>query len=253
MSQKERIPTNLRTLLILEILGSSETALTPTQINEQIDLPKQTVHRLCATLEETGFLIRDADGKRLRPSRRARLMGSGLLHTSRDHITRHQVLTEVAEAVGETVNFVLPKEKGMRYLDRVHTDWPFRIQLPVGTDVPFHCTASGKTFMASMTKGQRASFVSGLSLEALTENTHISQDSLLEDLDLCAKRGFALDLEEFMIGMLAIAVPITDASGRFVASLAFHGPSQRLTPEILTDRLHILKAGADKLRSALFV
>ena len=74
MSDAERIPTNLRTLLILEILGAADTALTPTQINQHIDLPKQTVHRLCATLEATGFLVREADGKRLRPSRRARLM-----------------------------------------------------------------------------------------------------------------------------------------------------------------------------------
>jgi DNA-binding IclR family transcriptional regulator len=252
MSDAERIPTNLRTLLILEILGAADTALTPTQINQHIDLPKQTVHRLCATLEATGFLVREADGKRLRPSRRARLMGSGLLHTSRDHLTRHQVLTQVAEQVGETVNFVVPEESGMRYLDRVDTDWPFRIQLPVGTNVPFHSTASGKCFMASMPKGQRASFVNGLKLEKLTENTHQTTQSLTDDLAHCAKRGYALDTEEFMMGMLAIAVPVTDPNGRFVAALAFHGPSQRLDLDILLKRLTYLQDGARRLCEALF-
>ena len=47
MTTKERIPTNLRTLLILEILGKSNKAMTATEINDVLQLPKQTVHRLC--------------------------------------------------------------------------------------------------------------------------------------------------------------------------------------------------------------
>ncbi|MGB4519762.1 MAG: helix-turn-helix domain-containing protein, partial [Planktomarina temperata] len=52
---EDRIPTNLRTLLILEVLGTSDRALSPTEINQSIGLPKQTIHRLCAKLEQEGF------------------------------------------------------------------------------------------------------------------------------------------------------------------------------------------------------
>ena len=86
----------MRTLLILEALGTSDRAMTPTEINQNIGLPKQTVHRLCSTLESEGFLARTADGKRLRPSSRLAAMGAGLLHASRYHISRHQVLQDVA-------------------------------------------------------------------------------------------------------------------------------------------------------------
>ena len=71
---EDRIPTNLRTLLILEVLGRSDRALSPTEINQSIGLPKQTIHRLCAKLEHEGFLAREEDGKKLRPTRRSRLM-----------------------------------------------------------------------------------------------------------------------------------------------------------------------------------
>lgn len=226
--------------------------MTATQINDQIGLPKQTVHRLVATLEAEGFLMRDPDGKRYRPSRRLRMMGAGLLHASRFHIARHQILIEVAAQVKEAVNYVVPEETGMHYIDRVDTDWPFRIQLPVGSNVPFHCTASGKAFMSSMSRGARERFVAGLTLDALTEKTHVTAESLLEDLKTCAKRGFTLDSEEFMTGMVAIAVPIKDIQGRFVASLAFHGPSQRLDIETLISRKDVLLDGAAKLQAALF-
>ena len=64
-------------------------------------------------------------------------MASGILHASRLHIARHQILQDVAATVGETVNFVVPEDAGMSYFDRVETDWPFRVQLPVGTHVLF--------------------------------------------------------------------------------------------------------------------
>lgn len=252
MTDKTRIPTNLRTLLILEVLGNSDTPMTPTEINQHIGLPKQTIHRLIATLEDEGFLIRDTDKKRYRPSRRLRQIGTGLLHASRSNITRHQILREVANQVNEAVNFVVPTEAGMRYLDRIDTDWPFRIQLPVGTDVPFHCTASGKTFMSSLTKRSREKFVHGLELEKRTEKTRTTPEALLEDLRICNKRGYALDDEEFMNGMVAIAVPIKDERGRFAASLAFHGPSVRLSTADAEAQIDVLLNGAKKLSDLLF-
>lgn len=252
MSEENRIPTNLRTLLILEVVGRSDRAMTPTEINDQIGLPKQTVHRLVATLEKEGFLVKDATGKKYRPTRRSRLLGAGLLHASRFHITRHQVLQDIASSIKETVNFVVPEETGMHYLDRIETDWPFRIQLPVGSNVPFHCTASGKSFLASLSKSARKKFVEGLNLESLTDKTHKTAEDLLADLAVCEKRGYALDSEEFMEGMVAIAVPVTDSYGRYVASIAFHGPVQRLSIDSLVAHKGVLLEGAETLRKSLF-
>ena len=247
-----RIPTNLRTLLILEAFGTSDRAMSATEINTHIGLPKQTVHRLCNMLAEEGFLTRETDSKRFRPARRLRAMGAGLLHTSRSHIPRHQVLMEVAAQVRETVNFVVPGETGMNYVDRVETDWAFRIQLPVGSSVPFHCTASGKTFMASLDPGARKSFVRALTLKAWTSQTHVDANALLAELATVAEQGYALDDEEFMEGMVAIAVPVRDDQGRFAAALAFHGPSQRMTIEQAFERRNVLLEGAKKLTEAVY-
>ncbi|MEL6784709.1 MAG: helix-turn-helix domain-containing protein, partial [Pseudomonadota bacterium] len=54
-----RIATNLRTLLIIETIAKSGVPLSPTEINAHIGLPKQSIHRLCQTLVDEGFLIRD--------------------------------------------------------------------------------------------------------------------------------------------------------------------------------------------------
>lgn len=249
---ESRIPTNLRTLLILEALGNSDQAMTPTEINEYIGLPKQTVHRLCTTLVKEGFLRRSADGKRLRPSSRLSLMGSGLLHASRFQIARHQVLKDVAKQMKETVNFVVPLKTGMQYIDRVDTDWPFRVLLPVGTDVPFHCTASGKAFLASMSPAARKTFVACLDLKEYTGNTLTNTDDLLAELADIRKKGYSLDHDEFMENMVAIAVPVYDTQNRFVAAIACHGPRPRFNIETAVASRGILQEAAETLQNALF-
>ena len=252
MSSSERMPTNIRPLLILEALGVSSSPMTPTEIGRAIGLPKQTVHRVCATLVDQGFLIYEDSGKRLRAARRSRTIGAGLMYSSHLHVIRRRILENVARQVGETVNFAVPEVSGMSYLDRVETDWAFRVQLPIGTNVPFHCTASGKTYLASLSANDRAKLIPMLTLEAHTSNTFTSPSALLQELDSISKQGYALDNEEFLDDMLAIAVPVRETSGRFVAAIAFHGPSIRLDREKLVASKPVLLEAARQLQAVLF-
>ena len=252
MDQTTRIPTNLRTLRILEVLGSSEKPMTATEINAHLGLPKQTVHRLCKTLEEEGFLTRYGTSLKFQASRRLRRLGAGLLNHSHTHVARRQILVGVAKEVKETVNFAVPADDGMRYADRVETDWAFRVQLPIGSSVPFHCTASGKCFLKSLSETAQSSLLQTMRFEPKTANTHTNPDALLKDLKLSQDRGYAVDNEEFIDGMVAIAVPVYDDVGNFMAALAFHGPTQRLSLDLAAEHLETLKAASEELTEAMF-
>ena len=252
MEGEQRIPTNLRNLLIIETLVESGGPMTAAELGRHVGLPKQTAHRLCNVLIREGFLTREPDGKRLRPGRRLRSVGSGVLHASWSHMARRQILKGIAAEVGETVNLVAPSVSGMRYVDRVETDWPIRVQLPIGTEVPIHCTASGKAFLGSLPDQARKTLVGSLTLAKYTPNSHTDRKALLDDAMRSADRGYALDEEEFIMGMNAVAVPVTDGQGRYVASLAIHGPKPRLSTESAIARVDIIRAGAVALRNALF-
>jgi len=252
MAGTGRIPTNLRALRLLEAVAEAERPLAPAELGRRLALPKQSVHRLCASLVAEGYLVSEDGGRRLGPGRRLRAIASGLLFASRFHIARHKVLEQVAAAFGETVNFVVPEDKGMTYRDRVETDWPFRIQLPIGTHVPFHCTASGKTFLASLAPRARAAMVAALPLERLTPRTLTEPEALLAALARIAEQGYAVDDEEFFEGMIAVAVPVRDAAGRYVAAIAVHGPTQRLSLADALARREVLTDAAARLGASLF-
>ena len=164
----------------------------------------------------------------------------------------HQILQNVSAEFGETVNLVRPEKAGMMYIDRVETNWPFRVLLPIGTHVPFHCTASGKTYLASLPKAKRAAIIASLDLVKLTDNTIISADRLENEIAQIRQQKFALDRGEFYDGMVAIAVPILDNEKRYFGALAVHGPSSRLHIEEVLGRFDVLTSGAQQIHNAMF-
>ena len=239
----------MRIIRILEVIGASEQPLTPTEINGVLGWPKQSVHRLCNTLVEEGYI--EKRQRRLIPRQRLFALCDNIAHLGASHIARHQVLLRVAETVGETVNFVRPEAQGMFYADRVETDWPFRVQLPIGTHVPFHCTASGKTYLASLRGKQRELVINSLHLKAHTGNTHKERGTLIEELNRIDRDGHALDREEFYENMVAIAVPVRDSKGRYHAALAIHGPKLRFTIEKALSVKGMLLDAAGEISQAL--
>lgn len=188
-----RIATNERLLLIIEALSEAGRPISPTELNATIGLPKQSVHRLCNTLIDLGYLQRSAERKRLEPTARLLRIGAGVTAVGSVDIARHQILSRIATTLREAVNYVVPEREGMIYLDRIDTDWPFRVQLPVGTHVPFHCTASDKTYLVSLPPCQRRALVDALDLVSRARNTIVDRKTLQEELTTIAAQGYAID------------------------------------------------------------
>ena len=233
-----KTPPNLRMLSIISLLATQGQPMSIQEMINHLGWPKQSLHRLVQSLVDNRYLERQ--GRRYSPSKQLSNMANGILHFAPNLHARHRILTQLSADSGETVNFVMPMEDGMTYVDRVDTNWPFRILLPIGSSVPFHCTASGKTYLASIRGDQRRRFLAGLTLDQHTENTHTSTATLETELKVIRRQGYALDDEEFFDNMYAIAVPVFDLQGRFHAALATHGPKQRFNKDqamALVDRL----------------
>jgi len=221
------IPTNLRLLMVIEEIARAGVPVTPTEVNAALGLPKPTIHRLFATLEDEGFLQRDMDGRTYSPGPRLRTLASGILSSLRIRTARQAILKRLSSEIGETCNIALPGRDAMIYVERVETEWPLRIQLSIGTRVPFYCTASGKMYLSSLARSHLMKYLEATDLEARTPNTITDSDRLIEEIDVIRAQGYSLDREEFMRDMIALAVPITDVNGRLMATLAFHAPTQR--------------------------
>ncbi|MEL7014041.1 MAG: IclR family transcriptional regulator [Pseudomonadota bacterium] len=246
-AEKAQIPTNLRLLLVVEAVARAGVPVPPATLSDRLGLPKATIHRLLATAEQEGFLQRDIDGRSYGPGRRLRRLAGNTLSSQRLRTERLAVMKALAEEVGETVNLAAPGRYGMVYLDRVETHWPLRIQLPIGTQVPFHCTASGKMYLASLRADKLDRLLDVLTLDRHTQKTRVAPSALSAELMQVRAKGFATDDEEFMDGMAAVAVGINDSAGRLLTTLSIHAPIQRSSVADLKERLPKLHDAAAKL------
>ena len=135
----------------------------------------------------------------------------------------------------------------MVYWDRVETEWPLRLQLPIGTRVPFHATASGKMYLACLPESQCAQLLEEIELQAYTDNTLTSAAALLEEIRIIREQQYSLDDEEFIVEMTAVAVPVLDQTGRYVASLAVHAPKSRMSIDKARNHVTLLHSAARRI------
>ncbi len=121
------------------------------------------------------------------------------------------------------------------------------LTLAVGEHVPLHCTVSGKLFLALMPPEQREALISQLSLKHMTDNTITSVPALRDECNAIAAAGHSVDREEFIAGLIAIAVPVRDKAGSIRAALAVHAPVARLSLKQAVAWIPALNAAAKRL------
>lgn len=237
----------LRLFALLEVIASKDKFLSLQDLAEETDIPKPTLHRMLQQLESAGLLERSGDSRQYGTGVRLRKLAENLLLNDTFHGARHGVLRSLVNEVGESCNLTALSGSEVMYLDRVETPAPLRFYLHSGSRVPVHCSASGKLLLAGMTPSQRQRLLAHASLEAFTPKTLINLDALEEEIKQVKRQGFALDNEEFLPGLLCIAVMVPSNSGRSNLCVAVQAPIMRLTPDKALGLLPALHRAADAL------
>ena len=243
----EKGSRSLRALELLEVVNKADRPMTISEIIRETGLPKATVHRLCTLLEQEGFLIPEIGGKGLGFGHRTRDMALGIMASGGVDAFRHRILVEVSRDIGETCNLTVPQGSEILYVDRVETEWPLRTQLPIGSRVPLHCTASGKLYLSSLPAARRRKLVARLQLDSHTPQTITDPQVLNAEIETIRRDRVGLDNEEFVAGMVAAAVPINDSLGRLAAMLAVHAPVIRMDLDRARSLVPRLRDAADRI------
>jgi DNA-binding IclR family transcriptional regulator len=129
-------------------------------------------------------------------------------------------------------------------LETVHRTRTLTISARVGRRVPAHCTASGKVLLAFLPPAVVEPILNA-PLAAYTEKTITSPARLREELEVVRQRGYALDDEEFEVGIRAVAAPIQDIDGNVIAEMSMPGPTNRITPERIPEIAQALVEAAE--------
>src|SRR3546814_8123577 len=108
---------------------------------------------------------------------------------------------------------------------------PLRFYLHPGSRVPLHCSASGKLFLAQMTQLQRRRLLAQTPLTKYTEKTLVTIRQVEDEIERVRRDGYAKDDEEFLPGLLCVAVKVPVSQGKSNMAVAIQAPIMRMTAE----------------------
>lgn len=218
----------LKALDIIEALARSENGLSLSDLSERAGFPLSTSHRLLNTLIGRGYVEQD-------PQTRRYCLGSGILTLQAQVVRQRQLvrlafphLDELKQQVQATVNLGVLSGKDVVYLETFVPDASLGFYSPPGTRMPSCCTAMGKLLLAHLYPQAVEELLSSLRLEPRTPNTITSLPDLRAELTRIAARGYAVDDQEYALGVRCVAAPIRDYSGNVIAAVSVTMPAEQL-------------------------
>lgn len=238
-----------RAITVLEILarqgdgGVSEVAA-------QLGVHKSTAFRLLSALERRGLVEQAEDRGRYR-------LGFGMVRlagavSGGREVTRHArpVCERLASELGETVNIAVAEARYAVNLDQVRGPAAGTVPDWVGRLTPLHATSSGKVLLAHRSARRRAELLAH-DMRRFTRNTITAGRQLAEHLAAVQRRGYAVTVEEYEVGLNAIAAPVRDHDGNVFAAVSASGPAERLTEPVMHGRAIALIDCADEISHRL--
>jgi IclR family transcriptional regulator, acetate operon repressor len=241
----------VKAFAILEAMAAAKRPLGVSEIGVLLGLPKPTAHRIVRMLEKEGLLQREPGSRRLVPGGRLVHLGLELVAASMQRAPRHAILEALSQQVGETCNFGIMAGSHVLYLDRVEAAWPFGLRFEPGSRVPVHCTSMGKLFLSLLPPRKRAQLLASIELHPYTGNTITDPARLEHEMEKIKRSDVSIDNQEFLAGVLCVAVPVRGPSGQTVAALAVSAPVARMTMEKAVQHIPLLKAAATRLSSTI--
>jgi len=240
-----------KALRVLEAVAARKRPLSIAEIAAALDMPQPTAHRIVGTLEKLGFVGREPGRRRIVEGSRLVGLGLDVLQAAAGSGTRHAILAALAKKTGESCNLGVLAGSNVVYIDRVESQWPLGLRFEPGSRVPLHCTAIGKLLLSQMSAGVIDAHLANGSPVRYTSTTITEAKRLREELARIRKQGYSIDNQEFMSGVVCMAVPVKGPKGEVCAGLAISAAQARLTLAGVRRFLPDLRAAADKLARAL--
>lgn len=207
-------------------------------------LPKPTVFRLLAALEEARFVSRTPDKQSYEIGIRAFELGSLFLSNLSIERVARPVMDALSRELGMACNLAILDDGQVMYVAITDLRAPPLQRTIVGYRHFVHCSALGKALIAPLSDVEIRAIVHRHGMPALSPHTITDAEALLADVERVRRRGYALDDEEGAVGMRCLAAPIFDHNGSVAAAISVSGPSPQLPNDAIPGLAALLQERA---------
>lgn len=217
-----------RTLDLLELLSRHPRGLTLSEIGSKLEIPLSSLHNLCNTLVNRGYLVRDrTNAFQLGPK-----IGQ-IKATYHENVNlillADEQMEKITKITGETTSLAVLQGATTVFIHKRPGEGILQVINPVGTRLLAHCTGSGKIMLSYLVESEIDQLYSSENIEAMTPNSFRTKSELKAELKRISKLGYAFNNQESETGVWALAGCIRDQNGGPIASISIVAPSARIS------------------------
>ena len=246
-----KVPNLEKGLAVLEYLSYSFKGKTLQEVKEDLEISQTTTYRILNTMVRLEYLIYDEDSRRYKLSRKLLTLGFRALNEHQLLETVYPHLRNLRDCVKETVCFgVMGEEKGI-FIDQAQGLHAFSFTLSPGKPFELHCSAPGKAIMAYLPNNVRDCYLSYMDFKQYNERTITSREDYLKELEEVLQKGYAMDNEEELSGVICIGAPIFNYRGYPCGAIWISGPKDRLPEEVIEKDASLIIEAAKRISSEL--
>jgi DNA-binding IclR family transcriptional regulator len=240
------IQTVSRALDLLEQFQEGTAELGITDLSNRLNLQKNNVFRLVATLKAKKYIELNNTTGKYRLGIKTRALGQLAIRQIDFSNQALPYLIELKRISHEACYFSVIQDGYAYYLDGVESDLPVRVTQRVGSSRPLHCTAAGKVQLAFMERQKQADILSGCEMKRHTAHTITELHDLQKELKTVLQKGYAVENQELDVGVMEIAAPVFDSHGDVIGALSILGPEMRFAGSRLEKELlpHLCQSAA---------
>jgi len=236
---------------VLQAFNGAQRHMTLADIARSAELDRSATQRLVYTLETLGYL------RRIEGTRNYGLT-SKVLQLSYNYLRANEIidkaspyLLDISRTLGETSNLQELDGHEIVFVARFPGLHLVNVDIAVGSRLPAFFTASGTAILSRLTEAERLAILEKTQLTPITPFTEINPEKLLERVRRVAEKGYAIIINETVMGDISVAAPITDHLGKAVAAINIAVPTTRWTVASVEEKLapHVLVAATSISKS----
>jgi IclR family KDG regulon transcriptional repressor len=190
-------------------------------------MDKGTTHRIIATLKHGGYIDQNPDNKKYFNGFKLFEIGNNVVNKTGLRKVAEPFIEEAARLAGETINLGIRHENNVIYIDKIESHETIKVGLNIGKRIPIYCTGLGKAMLAYLPQEQQNKFLPEGEFESFTKCTVKNRKDLDLQLDEIREKGYCLDNQEYVEGLICIAAPVFDHAGDPIAAVSIAVPKYR--------------------------
>ena len=245
MASKDESPSVAveRALAMLEAVAQDSEGLSNADISRKLQIPKSSASYILRTLENQGYLNRDANGK-YRVGLKILSLSRGALSGIDVREVALPIMRHLVEKTSLTCHLAILDGPEAVYIEKVEPPGFIRMDTWVGRRMRIHATSVGKALAAFIPQERLQKIVSERAMEKRTPKTITTLPRLLKELEKVRTQGYAVDDEENNLGARCVGAPVFNQQGAIEASVGLSGTIGQVNAQTMPRIVEALKDAA---------